>query len=58
MCGTTFVTAQIAAVEIEIESNERFLNPNNREYSKKTEVPFSLMALSTTERIQPQLPRR
>ena len=28
MCGTTFVTAQNAAVEIEIELNQRFLNPN------------------------------
>jgi hypothetical protein len=30
ICGTTlFVTAQITAVEIEIESNQRFLNPNS-----------------------------
>ena len=56
MCGTTFVTAQNAAVEIEIELNQRFFYPNNREYSKKTEDPFSL-AVSTIERIQPQLPR-
>jgi hypothetical protein len=58
MCGTTFVTAQNVAVEIEIQLNQRFFYPNNREYSKKTEDPFSLMAVSTLERIQPQLPRR
>jgi len=58
MCGMTFDTAQIAAVEIEIEPNQKFLYPNNREYSKKTEAPFSLMPVSIPERIQPQLPRR
>jgi hypothetical protein len=29
MCGKTFVTAHIATVEFEIESNHRFLNPNS-----------------------------
>jgi hypothetical protein len=28
-CGTMSVTAQIAAVEIEIESKQRFLYPNS-----------------------------